>query len=147
MAVQVENAEYKAGLNADRYCRGCGYNVRQLPEPRCPECGRAFDPADPRTTLAKPKLATWWRVRQIWLALFILLLIPTVYIGQYWWGWHVEQGVFSSGEITRNGRELIGPKWLANLLGQRQYLLWRTQVTDAGVAALEKAIPGIKIVR
>jgi hypothetical protein len=26
-------------------CRGCGYNLRGLIEPRCPECGRRFDPA------------------------------------------------------------------------------------------------------
>jgi len=30
-------------------CRGCGYALRDLPEPRCPECGRTFDPRDPRT--------------------------------------------------------------------------------------------------
>lgn len=32
-----------------RYCRGCGYSLHGLPEPRCPECGRNYDPADPRT--------------------------------------------------------------------------------------------------
>jgi hypothetical protein len=26
-------------------CLGCGYLLYGLPEPRCPECGRAFDPA------------------------------------------------------------------------------------------------------
>ena len=30
----------------DCRCRGCGYALRALPEPRCPECGRPFDPAD-----------------------------------------------------------------------------------------------------
>jgi hypothetical protein len=25
-------------------CAGCGYLLYGLPEPRCPECGRAFDP-------------------------------------------------------------------------------------------------------
>jgi hypothetical protein len=30
-------------------CRGCGYALRDLPEPRCPECGRTFDPSDPDT--------------------------------------------------------------------------------------------------
>lgn len=30
-------------------CRACGYALRGLTEPRCPECGRAFDPADSRT--------------------------------------------------------------------------------------------------
>src|SRR4051794_26855319 len=30
-------------------CLGCNYPLRGLADPRCPECGRAFDPADPRT--------------------------------------------------------------------------------------------------
>jgi hypothetical protein len=31
------------------YCRDCGYVLDGLPQPRCPECGREFDPHDPRT--------------------------------------------------------------------------------------------------
>lgn len=30
-------------------CLGCGYALRDLTTSRCPECGRAFDPADTRT--------------------------------------------------------------------------------------------------
>jgi hypothetical protein len=30
-------------------CLGCGYDLRGLPENRCPECGRPFAPNDPRT--------------------------------------------------------------------------------------------------
>ena len=30
-------------------CLDCGYALHGLPEPRCPECGRAFDPLDPQT--------------------------------------------------------------------------------------------------
>jgi len=30
-------------------CWECDYALRGLPTPRCPECGRAFDPADPTT--------------------------------------------------------------------------------------------------
>jgi len=30
-------------------CLQCGYLLRGLPEMRCPECGRAFDPNDPST--------------------------------------------------------------------------------------------------
>ena len=29
------------------FCIECGYPLDGLPEPRCPECGRAFDPDDP----------------------------------------------------------------------------------------------------
>lgn len=30
-------------------CLTCGYDLRGLPEPRCPECGRGFDPNDAAT--------------------------------------------------------------------------------------------------
>jgi hypothetical protein len=30
-------------------CWECGYSLRGLPTPRCPECGRVFDPADEKT--------------------------------------------------------------------------------------------------
>ncbi|MDB5172977.1 MAG: hypothetical protein JWO87_1865 [Phycisphaerales bacterium] len=38
------------------YCLGCFYDLRGLPEDRCPECGRFFDPANHRTfsRAAKP---------------------------------------------------------------------------------------------
>lgn len=28
------------------HCTGCGYNLLGLAEPRCPECGLPFDPAE-----------------------------------------------------------------------------------------------------
>jgi hypothetical protein len=31
------------------YCRHCRYDLRRLDFERCPECGRAFAPDDPRT--------------------------------------------------------------------------------------------------
>ena len=31
------------------YCLDCKYSLQQLPENTCPECGRAFDPADSST--------------------------------------------------------------------------------------------------
>jgi hypothetical protein len=31
------------------YCLGCFYDLRGLPENRCPECGRLFDPTNHRT--------------------------------------------------------------------------------------------------
>src|SRR5690349_19599541 len=30
-------------------CLTCNYALRGLPTPRCPECGREFDPMDPAT--------------------------------------------------------------------------------------------------
>jgi hypothetical protein len=31
------------------YCKQCLYELRYVSEPRCPECGKAFDPADRST--------------------------------------------------------------------------------------------------
>lgn len=34
---------------APKRCLDCGYIVDHLPEPRCPECGKDFDPNNPET--------------------------------------------------------------------------------------------------
>ncbi len=65
----------------ERYCLGCGYPLFGLPEPRCPECGRAFDPLDPSTFALSPKqpwITSLWRTRiaktgVVFLALLLLL--------------------------------------------------------------------------
>lgn len=43
------------------YCRGCFYDLRGQDTPRCPECGREYDPDDPCSFLEKPN--RWHRVR------------------------------------------------------------------------------------
>jgi len=40
-------------------CRGCGYSLVGLTEPRCPECGRRFDPAVPETYETRPPFLFW----------------------------------------------------------------------------------------
>ena len=39
----------RTAVDAEGYlrCKGCGYSLRGLTEPRCPECGREFDAARP----------------------------------------------------------------------------------------------------
>ena|GEM_PF-1851857 len=37
------------------YCLECGYVLRGLPDQRCPECGRDFDPAQPDTYTTTPR--------------------------------------------------------------------------------------------
>jgi hypothetical protein len=36
------------------YCIDCNYPLQGLTSNRCPECGRAFDPADPKSISARP---------------------------------------------------------------------------------------------
>lgn len=40
-----------------RYCLGCSYVLDGLPENRCPECGRPFEPNDPTTFRMSPRRA------------------------------------------------------------------------------------------
>lgn len=37
-----------------RVCLACGYPLANVEPGRCTECGRPFDPADPRTVLLRP---------------------------------------------------------------------------------------------
>lgn len=41
----------------DARCLSCGYSLFGLPEPRCPECGREFDPLNPVTFIPPDP---WW---------------------------------------------------------------------------------------
>lgn len=41
-------------------CLDCGYRLHGLCEPRCPECGRAFDPENPNTFLDQQRPKVWF---------------------------------------------------------------------------------------
>ena len=58
-------------------CLTCGYLLRDLPAPTCPECGRDFDPNDPKSYDAEPlrnKRRKWVR-RGVVVAGIVVLLI------------------------------------------------------------------------
>ena len=63
----------------DAFCLGCGYPLRKLPAHRCPECGRRFDPADPRTMSLFRPLRPWqrWLLRPTGWPTISLALIGT----------------------------------------------------------------------
>src|SRR5688572_6340901 len=50
---EMLNYEGRRDLSDRATCLGCGYALCGLPENRCPECGRAFDPFD-ATTMRLP---------------------------------------------------------------------------------------------
>jgi hypothetical protein len=52
------------------YCLRCNYDLGGLPEPRCPECGRGFDPGDPATFRRVP------RTRNEALVVIVIYLLP-----------------------------------------------------------------------
>ena len=53
------------GPSEHKRCLGCGYILDGLPEPRCPECGRGFDPDDPKTYFTSLRSGR----RYVWLAI------------------------------------------------------------------------------
>ena len=95
-------------------CLDCGYSLVGLPTPRCPECGREFDPMDPSTMnmgRELSELAQWvlgplrWPVNLVsWGALAYALwearlpgeqiatsisLYVLIALGVFWLGWPV----------------------------------------------------------
>jgi hypothetical protein len=69
-------------------CRSCDYPLRHLPEHRCPECGRGFDPADPATFNPEPvpfKPPVWLLTLQAaaCLGLVVLAMISQTPLGRW----------------------------------------------------------------
>src|ERR1017187_4798216 len=63
------------------FCRGCGYALVGLTSRRCPECGREFDPENPRTFLVRPRRGVLRRIIKIGLVLGCLMLPVAGYVG------------------------------------------------------------------
>ncbi len=63
------------------FCKRCRYNLGSATRHRCPECGRAFDPADPRTYRASLSLP-WGKIRGgAALAVGIALMVAGLWSG------------------------------------------------------------------
>jgi len=62
-------------------CRNCGYILEHLPENRCPECGRPFDPHDPKS-FVRGRQKRWTAAA---LLLGYALLIPLISIAVNLW--------------------------------------------------------------
>ncbi len=56
-------------------CLICGYILYGLPEPVCPECGRAFDPSDESTFDTRPPSWRRKRMKRVAIALAIIALL------------------------------------------------------------------------
>jgi hypothetical protein len=76
----------------EMFCRRCSYQLNGLIEPRCPECGRGFDPAAARTYRRRPKrrgLRLW--LQRLAVAFVILFVVVAAGPAWLWWDWHRDQ--------------------------------------------------------
>jgi len=62
----------------EKYCLGCGYSLHGLPINRCPECGREFDPANPRTFSIGQEALRARRVQQSFRSARVFFLVSIV---------------------------------------------------------------------
>ena len=60
------------------YCKKCWYVLDGLDENRCPECGRAFDPANGRTYRRITRRRWWLIVSRRTAVVFLVLLAISV---------------------------------------------------------------------
>ncbi len=133
------------------YCRTCGYILAGLSRNRCPECGRPFNPADPRTFRRKPLLSgpgLWVKRIALIIAAVVVgfLLLEAGVTGWYYRGWRAEQPLIA--QIRKEGGKVnttfAGPRWVTRLLNRRvQFVLdrvYQVEIVDANLddAALQR---------
>jgi hypothetical protein len=75
-------------------CLGCQYDLSNLPEHRCPECGRPFDPTLPETFKADTKPIC--RESNPWIG--VLLVIGCCMLAMI--GYYLYLAVFTYGRLA-----------------------------------------------
>jgi hypothetical protein len=100
------------------YCRRCSYDLRGLPDPRCPECGQPFDPANPRTFRRRPKSPAWKWLRRILILLITLAILIGAPLLWLYRGWNAEQKAIFQLRAAGIGVGVkpTGPPWLQKAL-------------------------------
>jgi len=124
-----------APARCSMYCRRCGYALVGLPENRCPECGRAFDPANPKSYLANSRQWTRRRwLRRILLAGVCLAALAVADLLCLYLPWRREQALIpriqqSGGNVQLNDSQSA---WVQALIGPRRYHLRIERVNLTG---------------
>ena len=121
-----------------RWCRDCGYELRGLPMPRCPECGRAFDLANPHTYRRRPIRRWLRRVTRTAIVVLTPILLLAATWGWLYWGWNSEQEAVRTldmGSRRSTARvhfsSLLGP-WPRAHLGRAGFVLDRATKVEIG---------------
>lgn len=101
----------------ERFCQQCGYNLAGLAEHRCPECGRAFDPVNERTTDRVANERRHWR--RINTAFLVMATYPVVCVIVLYLTWGVI-GYLTLGRLPRpmhdDPKGIKGAMVIANLI-------------------------------
>jgi len=146
-----ESSAPAASMTPRVFCKGCGYALVGLSSNQCPECGRGFDPGNPRSFARRPPrgwMARWGR--RVAGMLVLLVLAGGLGVGWLWWGWQQEQKTVGQLRLLDSQIEFqeIGPHWMGKLLGDKLgylrqrvhgvtvYSLKQSQVQDLDLRAL-----------
>lgn len=118
------------------FCRKCGYCLYGLPSNVCPECGQAFDPADSKTFLLRPR-RVWPKRVLVWGGI-PLLLLAIAYSALLVWlyvGWKAEEGAreLETGRFSKVITAPILPPQLLWLLPTRVDH-WQQRIEELRVA-------------
>ena len=92
-------------------CLSCGYTLLGLPDYRCPECGRPFDPYNPDTYNTKPPFVRWrYWMPGLLTALGAAVLLYPFAVGWSGFGWATTLVVpFCAGTLLGYG---VRVKWM-----------------------------------
>ena len=136
------------------FCRQCGYILDGLPSNRCPECGRDFDPGDPRSFLARPRRTALRRLVKIAVVLFCLTLPLDSYVGYLGWQLHAERKAI---QVLRHNRVEVKtfdttPHWAKVILRGHGDWLWERArevyvFDDARDAQIMAAVGNLKYLK
>ncbi len=108
-------------------CLSCKYDLRNLTENRCPECGRIFDPDDPRTFRdTSRKHRRWWIVELVIFSAVFYLIIVTLIVADEYGRRHWLRPTFSPILLRAI---VVFP--FAVPFGLLIYLLWRSVISWA----------------
>ena len=126
-----------SNTSGEIHCRNCGYDLRAQTAPhRCPECGRTFDPANPKTfCLRAPRGAVWrWAKRAAFVFLSIALLAATGWAWLYW-GWKSEQTAMAKMYSAGSVQYALGGEEFKRMFGSAAWVLYRAKCITLEPAA------------
>ena len=115
----MDSSSCQAVTQPTMYCRKCWYILDGLDDPRCPECGRAFDPANRRTYRTRPRRQWWSRV--LLRVMVVMMLVVAIPAGFLYRRYRIEHRAMAALQ-TRGFRYRTapyGPEWLTKWATQR----------------------------